>query len=170
MHDGTVFEILPCIDDGSAVARALWRAELRRGMQRLSPRSRWHRFASGINSLSEHQLDALTDVDGSRRVALCAVLRQERGDEGLGIARYLELPQEARVAEFALTVVDAWHRRGVGRALLQRLMAVARDNGITVLRGFVFPSNASMLALCRQQQAEICRVEDFMRVDLPLSD
>lgn len=166
MRDGTGYRILPCIDDGSSMARALWRAELQRGMQRLSPRSRWQRFASGIDSLSERQLDELTDVDGSHRVALCAVLQEDRSEEGLGLARYVELTDQPAVAEFAITVVDAWQGRGIGSALLDSLIEVARDNGIKVLRGFVFPSNAAMLALCRRHRAVIEPADDFLKADL----
>ncbi|MCB1802796.1 MAG: GNAT family N-acetyltransferase [Gammaproteobacteria bacterium] len=168
MRDGTAFRIFPCIDDGSGVARALWRAELQRGMQRLSPRSRWQRFASGIDSLSERQLDELTDVDGSHRVALCAALQGEQCEEGVGLARYVELADQPAVAEFAVTVIDAWQGRGIGSALLDALIDTARQNGIKVLRGFVFPSNTAMLALCRRHRAVIEPADDFLEVDLVL--
>ena len=169
MHDGTPFEIHPCIAGAHPFTRAQWRAELQRGMRRLSPRSRWQRFASGIHELSEQQLDALTDVDGLQRVALCAVIPRHEGYEGIGIARYVVLTDEQqRIAEFALTVIDRWQAQGVGSALLQRLSSVARDNGIETLRGFVFASNAAMLALCRRHNAAITAVDGVLQADLVL--
>ena len=165
-RDGAAFEIQPCIDGAHHFTRAQWRAELQRGMTRLSPRSRWQRFASGIGQLSDRQLDELTDIDGTWRVALCAVVATGGDYEGIGVAPYLVLPGTTDIAEFAVTVVDRWQGRGVGGALLDRLLDSARRSGLATLRGYVFPSNAAMLALCRRHGARIVAGTDFIQVDI----
>ncbi|MGH2763303.1 MAG: GNAT family N-acetyltransferase, partial [Thermoleophilaceae bacterium] len=52
-------------------------------------------------------------------------------------------------AELAVAVVDAWHRRGVGTALLQRLAERAREEGIRRLSAEILTENRPMLDLTR---------------------
>lgn len=84
------------------------------------------------------------------------------------IARYIRLPGEASVAEFAVTVVDAFQGRGIGRQLMDRLIESARDNAIDTLRGYVLPDNERMLALCRRYGAAFVRDRDFVEVGIGL--
>lgn len=55
--------------------------------------------------------------------------------------------QTANSAELALAVGDAWQGRGIGRLLLERLVARASDQGIILLHGQILPSNEVMLNL-----------------------
>jgi GNAT superfamily N-acetyltransferase len=50
--------------------------------------------------------------------------------EGVGVARYVRAGADPEVAEVAVTVVDDWQGRGLGRALLERLAARARREGV----------------------------------------
>jgi len=53
------------------------------------------------------------------------------------------------MAEFAILVEDQFQHNGVGRALLQELVAAARSNGITRLVGTVLGENYRMLSFLR---------------------
>ena len=50
--------------------------------------------------------------------------------EGVGVARYVRVPDDPARAEVACTVVDPWQHRGVGSALAERLAARAGAAGI----------------------------------------
>ena len=92
-------------------------------------------------------LARFTQVDYDRELALVALPREPQGGVGedfVAVARYVLAGDDA-LAEFAIVVADAWQHRGVGRALMQRLMDVARANGVTRLEGAVLRANASML-------------------------
>lgn len=95
-----------------------------KGLEELSLQSRFSRFGQGVSSLSEHELDYLTDVDQRSHVAWGAAI----GDETAGVGRYIV--DDAGSAEMAVTVLDPMQRRGVGRALFEALVAVARADGI----------------------------------------
>jgi GNAT superfamily N-acetyltransferase len=99
-----------------------------KGLEELSLQSRFARFGQGISSLSERELDYLTDVDQRHHVAWGALL----GDQAAGVGRYIVLPK-GQCAEFAITVLDEVQGRGVGRALFDALVAVARADGIEEL-------------------------------------
>ncbi|MES9990797.1 MAG: GNAT family N-acetyltransferase [Candidatus Thiodiazotropha sp.] len=90
-------------------------------------------------------------------MAWCAYVAAQEGDRGIALARYIRLDGEDGVAEFALTVVDAFQGQGVGNELLKRLIETARDNRIAILRGYILPSNRPMLNLCEKRGAVVRR-------------
>jgi GNAT superfamily N-acetyltransferase len=79
-------------------------------------------------------------------VALVAV--SGRG-EPVGIARLVRDRLRPDQAEVAFEVVDAWHRRGVGRLLLTTLTEEAARVGVTRLHARVLPENTAAFALMR---------------------
>jgi acetyltransferase len=60
------------------------------------------------------------------------------------VARYIRAP-DGDVAEFAIVVGDAWQGRGLGHAMMERLVAAARGNGVRRVEGAVLRANANML-------------------------
>jgi acetyltransferase len=63
-----------------------------------------------------------------------------------GVSRYYLRPETGE-AEFALVVNDAYQRQRLGRHLLERLIAVARERGVKKLVGLILAQNGPMLAL-----------------------
>ena len=94
---------------------------------RLSPRTRYLRFLSPINTLTESLLRILTDVDGSRRLALVAELDECHSGDLVGLGHVIAGPDDC--AEIGLVVADAWQRRGIGAALAVRLLRAAEGRG-----------------------------------------
>jgi len=124
------------------------REHLRRGFARMSPKSRYFRFFTAKESLSEEELRRLTEVDGENHVAIGAVRPGNDGDgEGLGIARFFRLRDEPDVAEPAIAVVDDFQGRGLGTLLLHRLGAAAMERGITCFRCEVLADNQRMRSI-----------------------
>jgi GNAT superfamily N-acetyltransferase len=121
-------------------------AALKAGFQRLTAVTRYRRFLCGLDHLTAHQLKYLTTVDHANHEALIA-LEAQRGD-GIGVARYVRDAHDPRLAEVAVVVTDTWQGRGVGTALLERLVSCARSAGIERLigRSIVGDHAASALA------------------------
>jgi GNAT superfamily N-acetyltransferase len=120
-------------------------AELRRGLEHLSPRSAYRRFLGTPPTLNGRVLHYLTDVDHINHEALGA--EDPRTGHGIAVARYIRDPERPTHAELAIAIADAWQRRGLGSLLLAALAARARANGITTLTGLVLADNAGMLKL-----------------------
>lgn len=99
-----------------------------RGLESLSVEGRFARFGQGVASLSQKELDYLTDVDQRAHVAWGAAL----DGEVAGVGRYI-VSGAGGCAELAITVLDEMQNRGVGRALLEALVSVARSDGIEEL-------------------------------------
>ena len=79
------------------------------GFARLSSESRHFRFLGGKSALTTNDLRYLTDIDHRDHEAIAAL---DVAGRGVGVARYVRDPQNVRVAEVAIVVVDEWQRRG----------------------------------------------------------
>ncbi len=105
------------------------------------------RFFTPVKGLT-HQLAArLTQIDYDREMAIVAL--GEGGRTALGVARFAADPDN-RSAEYAIGVRSDWHGRGLGRMLMERIMAIAAARGIPEIFGDVLRENQPMLDLCRR--------------------
>jgi GNAT superfamily N-acetyltransferase len=118
---------------------------LLRGFERLSPESRYRRFLAAMPELSEEKVLYLTEVDHHDHEAIIAL--DEKTGEGIGVARYVRVPQRPGVAEVAVTVIDDWQGRGLGTLLLEVLSARAREEGITTFTALLLATNQEMMDL-----------------------
>ena len=162
------------LDDGTRVIFRPFqtgdRELLREGFERMSPESRYHRFFTPIEHLSEQQLDSLSDIDFVDRVAWLALLPDNKDFPGAGVARWVRATDDPEVAEAAVTVIDAYQRRGIGNALLRLLAQSAIERGIKQFRAFVLGENHAMLQLFESLGAETSSIEAGvieMRIPLP---
>lgn len=131
------------------------RTLLAREFERLSPESRYRRFFAPMKVMSESLLDYLTSMDYVNHFAWAA-LSAEPGPDGqplgLGVSRYIRL-EDPTAAEMAVTVIDEWQGKGLGRILLDALVLEALENGITRLEGDVLVENQPMQELLRRTGA-----------------
>jgi acetyltransferase len=112
---------------------------------RLSERSRFQRFFYHLNEIPPGMLARFTQLDYERELALVAL----EGDEFIAVGRYAP-NADGKTAEFALVVADEWQRKGLGRALLEKLKDEARKAGYQGLTGTILESNHEMLELTRR--------------------
>jgi GNAT superfamily N-acetyltransferase len=124
------------------------------GFDELSAQSRYSRFFTPLKTLSDAQLKNLTDIDNINRVVVTALEIQEDENRCIGLARYFRLDEEPDVAEFALTVIDEFQKRGVGVILLKALIDRARENRIRVFRGSVLSSNYHVIRMMKSHKAK----------------
>jgi acetyltransferase len=115
----------------------------------LSSESLYQRFLNGGVKQNPRLLDRLVKVDFSRDLALIATVALAGTEAPIGVARYARFAAGSDAADFAITLADAWHGRGIGKRLLGRLVDCAAERGITRLTGDVLATNEAMLALAR---------------------
>jgi acetyltransferase len=129
----------------------------------LSPESRYNRFAATLTELPPALLARFTQIDYEREMALVAVRAASAdGSEPeriVGVARY-SLHPGGQGAEYALLVSDAFSGQGLGRRLMECLMAVAREQGLKQLDGLVLVKNHAMLRLMRALGFSVQAFED----------
>jgi GNAT superfamily N-acetyltransferase len=161
--------------DGTHVALRLLQPgdkdELRRQFMRLSPESRYRRFFHAVTELSDEMLAYLTELDGEDHFAVVAIVDSLdlKRDEGVGVGRFVRLPGHPDTAEAAVTVVDDFQRRGLGKLLLETLADAARERGIHKFRGEILSSNAPMRRLLEEAGAKALeRADGTTTFDVPL--
>jgi GNAT superfamily N-acetyltransferase len=120
---------------------------LRTGFEQLSSESRYARFFTPKTSLTDDELRYLTDIDHEDHVAIAAASECDGRQTGLGVARFIRFTDRPDAAEAALVVADDAQRKGLGRLLMLRLIAAARERGIKRFRFEVLSSNPGMATL-----------------------
>jgi acetyltransferase len=154
------------LNRGRVTVRQLRRSDRSRyiaAVNSLSPRSRYLRFASPIRSLSDATVDRLMDADGQRHVVLVAL----EDDVIVAVGRYVV--DAPRVAELALAVTDRWQGRGLGRAILERLVRRGREAGLSRLEAITLAENDGSRRLLASAGFAVARAEGRMlnyRLDL----
>jgi GNAT superfamily N-acetyltransferase len=135
------------------------RFELAAGFTELSPRSRRHRFFNVPEELDDAELEYLTNLDYRDHFACAAVLEDGLVPKGVGVARYVREDDDPTVAEVAVTVLDAYQRRGIGTLLTRTLGEVAAENGIRSFVNYVQWANAAAIDLLTDEESRITPAE-----------
>jgi RimJ/RimL family protein N-acetyltransferase len=136
--------------------------------ERMSAESKYRRFLAHKKRLTERELDFFTRLDHSSHEAIGAI-DLETG-KGIGVARLHRSEDDSEAAEAAVTVVDEWQGRGLGRLLLDRLAARARELGVKRFEASLLTTNKAMLSLfgrlgCMRSQHE---GPDVLKIDVHL--
>lgn len=163
------------LDDSTRILFRLIRpddkAMLIDAFERLSDRSRHQRFFTHLESLSRDQLRYLTEVDHENHSAWVAIDASGDKQRGVAVGRWIRLPHEPEVAEFAVTVVDEFHRRGLGRTLLYLCARTALAKGIRTFKAWVLAENTATLAMLERVGSLQKRwAAGVLEVTVPLSE
>ena len=176
METGPDFHEDHVLGDGTAITLRHVRpedaGELQRGLERLSPESRYRRFLGAVTTLTEAQLRYLTCVDGQDHVAIVAIRREPGpgGEIGLGIGRFVRLKEDPSAAEAAITVIDDMQGKGLGRLLALTLARAAYERGVRRFRGRILADNTAVQQLLVDVGAVMSRAkEGGMTFDVELT-
>jgi acetyltransferase len=151
LRDGTGLLLRPIRPEDAAMEAAF--------VEALSSDSRRMRFQSALRALTPTMLARFTQIDYDREMALVAIDASAAQPREVGVCRYIRLPDE-RSCEFAIVVADAWQGRGLGRVMMERLIAIARERGLERMLGYVLSANRGMLELCSRLGFEIRAMAD----------
>ncbi len=114
---------------------------------RLSPDSRYRRFFRSMETISARDLEYLLNIDHHDHEAILAI--DPERNEAIGVARYVRVDPAEVSAEAAVSVVDDWQGRGLGKALLTRLSERAVEEGIQRFTALVQSDNRRALETLR---------------------
>jgi GNAT superfamily N-acetyltransferase len=106
----------------------------------LSPESIRLRFLTNLQFLPEDLLYRFTHLDYKKDFALACVIEEDGKVAIIGVGRYMDDPLEG-LPDFAIAVRDDWQHFGLGKALLVKTIAIAKENGITCLGAVIDPQN-----------------------------
>lgn len=120
LHDGTRVLIRPLRPEDSEREEHF--------IERLSGESRRYRFLCDFKEVSPALLQQMMNVHYPEQMAFVALAHDNGELREVGVSRYSMAGDRTR-CECAVTVADDWRHRGLGVALMQHLIHMARQNG-----------------------------------------
>jgi len=149
------------LDDGAILSlRAIQpsdKSALSEGFGQLSVESRRRRFLTPKGGLSDEELHNLTEIDGVDHYAIVAIEKTSMDDtaKGVGVARIVRTDDDPAAAELAIVIEDSWQRRGIGRRLLERIIAAAAERGIKRICATSLTDNEQVRGLLEQYDEDV---------------
>ncbi|MEA3332537.1 MAG: GNAT family N-acetyltransferase, partial [Pseudomonadota bacterium] len=126
------------------------------------------RFFSLREEVSPEQMVRFTQIDYDRDVAIIAEIERDGKKMSIGVNRLVYYPHNEEY-EFAVVVTDAWQGSGTGRLLMEKLIYIARDRGISEIYGLVLRGNVNMMRFIKGFGFKIVDCEDdVLRIRLDL--
>jgi acetyltransferase len=114
--------------------------------EKLSEQTVYLRYVENLKlsrRIAHERLSRICFVDYDREMVLVALATGAAGEEITGVAR-LSRFHGREDAELAVLVRDDFQRRGVGTALVERLLQVAREEKISRVVAYILPENLGM--------------------------
>jgi acetyltransferase len=138
LRDGSEMRVRPIRPEDATMERAF--------VASLSEQTRYMRFQHHLPELTPQMLARFTQIDYDRELALVALEGSGEDERIRGVARYVANPNVIS-AEFAIVVGDDMQGKGLGFALMTKLLAAAREVGYRYIEGSVLTGNSGMLRL-----------------------
>ena len=135
---------------------------------RLTPEDIRFRFFRFVDALPHSEMARLTQIDYDREMAFVAVTLPVDGTaETLGVVRAVCIP-DSDDAEFSIITRSDMKGRGLGGALMRKLIVYCRTRGTRHLVGEVLAENAPMLKMMRAFGFDVQRTDEggVLRVTL----
>jgi acetyltransferase len=131
---------------------------LNRAFARLDPDEIRNRFLQPMRTLNHIMAARFTQIDYDREMALVLTEEGIPGQRDIHAVVRLSADPDNEQAEFAIIVQHQFAGQGLGRLLMERILAYARSRGIGTVWGVTLRDNQRMRALARalgfRQQAE----------------
>lgn len=97
--------------------------------------------------IAHERLIRMCNIDYDREITL--VVENTNLREILAIARFTKL-NNSNDASFSLLVKDKWHKKGIGKMLLENIIKIAKEEKIQNLLSSMFEDNLPMKNLCKE--------------------
>jgi acetyltransferase len=141
LRDGTPIILRPVKPEDEPLVEQL--------LKNCSEETIYFRYFRLIKKWTHDMLIRFTQNDYDREIGLMAIGQPPGPEVMMGVGRMVMDPDRDS-AEFAVIVADPWQGKGLGPKLLERVIDIARENGVRLLYGEVLAQNQPMLEMVRR--------------------
>ncbi|WP_426817575.1 bifunctional acetate--CoA ligase family protein/GNAT family N-acetyltransferase [Winslowiella sp. 2C04] len=143
---------------------------LRRFIALVTKEDLYYRYFSEINEFTHDDLANMTQIDYDREMAIVAIRQHQGENEIIGVTRAIS-DADNTDAEFSVLVRSDLKGLGLGRRLLEKMIAYTREHGLLQLNGITMPGNRGMISLARKLGFSVdVQLEDgIVSLALPLT-
>lgn len=118
-------------------------------LTKCSPESIRSRFRYLFKRTTHEMATRYCFIDYDREMAMVAERMTESGRELIGVGRLVADP-DGRRGEYAVLMVDAWQGKGIGTALTNYCVDIARHLGLEEVHAETLPENTRMISVFRR--------------------
>jgi acetyltransferase len=109
----------------------------------------YFRYFKLIKKWTHEMLIRFTQNDYDRELGLMAIGQPPGPEVMMGVSR-MAMAVDRATAEFAVIVADPWQGKGLGPKLVERIIGIAREQGVKNLQGDVLAQNQPMLEMVKR--------------------
>ncbi len=121
----------------------------RRLIEKLRPEDFYFRFFSHVYQMSHAQLARFTQIDYDREMAFIATRGAGEEAETVGVVRAITKSDNSE-AEFAIVIRPDYQKKGLGGALMDKMIRYVRERGTGAMTGQILRINTEMIRLARR--------------------
>jgi acetyltransferase len=122
--------------------------EILQAFDRMGADARYMRFMTSVREANVGRLRNVLASFPEKGLAIAATVPAADGIDIVGTASFVL--DGAGGCEFAISILEAWGGAGLGRKMMEALIAAAKDRGLTEMQGFVLAQNRAMLRLAER--------------------
>ncbi len=100
----------------------------------------FYRFFSYLKAMPHEKVTKFVNVDYESEMGIVATVKKAGTETLIGSARYY-VDKATGLAEYAIAVKDDWQNRGVGVAMFEHLIRIAKAKGVKGFIGYVLDTN-----------------------------
>jgi len=137
--------------------------------QKLSRETIYFRFLTHLNKLQPEMLKQLVEIDYESHFALAAIITADAKESIIGTCRYI-VKENTDHAELTVVLRDDWQRKGLGKAMVTRVVNIARSKGLASIEILLDYRNEGMkrifssLGYPVQYESSILDIADRMEI------
>jgi acetyltransferase len=161
LRDGTPIIMRPVKPEDEPLVEEL--------LRNCSEETIYFRYFRLVKKWTHDMLIRFTQNDYDREIGLMAIGQPPGPEVMMGVGRMV-MDANHEDAEFAVIVADPWQGKGLGPKLLERIIAIARENGVRLLHGDVLAQNQPMLGMVKRAGFSLKKGADpqIVRVEMDL--
>lgn len=141
MQDGTEITLRPIRPEDEPLEQEM--------LSTLSEESLKHRFFQVIKTITHEMLFRFCNIDYDREMAIVGEVKEHGKRRIVGIGRLIMDP-DFRDGEFAVVVHDDYQGKGLGYKLIDMLIGIAQERGLSRMHGDVLSENRKMLSVASE--------------------